>query len=76
MTFYALEPLQPQRPLQPQQPQPHFIKKITDPDVWIIPSTQIIKTSTFLWNGSSKIYSLLISETLSVAGYFEIGHTL
>ena len=62
MIFQALESLQPQRPLQPQQPQwpqlpqqPHFIKKITDPDVWIIPSTQLIKTSPFLWNGSSKI---------------------
>ena len=60
--FQALEPLQPQWPLQPQQPQwpqwprqPHFIKIITDTDGEIIPSTQMIKNSPFLWNGSSKI---------------------
>ena len=62
VSFQALEPLQPQWPLQPQQPQwpqwpqrPHFIINFTDPDNWIIPSTQMIKTSPFLWNGSSKI---------------------
>ena len=60
--FQALEPLQPQWPLQPQQPQwpqwpqqPHFIKIITETDGAIIPSTQMIKNSPFLWNGSSKI---------------------
>ena len=60
--FQALEPLQPQWPLQPQQPQwpqwprrPHFVKIFSNPDNWIIPSTQMIKTSPFLWNGSSKI---------------------
>ena len=68
--FQALEPMQPQWPLQPQQPQwpqwprqPHFIKKITDPDGEIIPTTQMIKTSPFFWNGSSKIHFLLISGT-------------
>ena len=30
-------------------------KKITYPDDWIIPSTQMIKTRPFLWNGSLKI---------------------
>jgi hypothetical protein len=35
--------------------QPHFIKKSTDPDDLIIPSTQMTNTSPFLWNGSSKI---------------------
>ena len=75
MIFQALEPLQPQWPLQPQQPQwpqwprqPHFIKKITDPDVEIIPTTQMIKTIPFFWNGSSKIHFLLISDTLPVGG--------
>ena len=60
--FQALKPLQPQWPQWPQQPQwpqwprqPHFIKKITDPDGLIIPSTQMTNTSPFLWNGSSKI---------------------
>ena len=75
--FQTLEPLQPQRPPQPQQPQwpqrlnsPISSKKITHPDVWIIPSTLIIKTSPFLWNGSSKInfFTELISDTLSVGG--------
>jgi hypothetical protein len=32
-----------------------FHQKNTDPDGWIIPSTQMIKTMPFLWNGSSKI---------------------
>ena len=60
--FQALEPLQPQWPLQPPQPQwpqwpqqPHFIKKFTQLDRWIIPSTQMTNTILFLWNGSSKI---------------------
>ena len=60
--FQALKPLQPQWPQWPQQPQwpqwprqPHFIKKSTDPDGLIIPSTQMTNTSPFLWNGSSKI---------------------
>ena len=69
--FQALEPLQPQWPQQPQQPQwpqwpqqhqwpiwprqPHFIKKFTDPDGWIIPGTKMTNTCLFLWNGSSKI---------------------
>ena len=30
-------------------------KTKTDPDGWIIPSTQMIKTNPFLWNGPSKI---------------------
>jgi hypothetical protein len=60
--FQALKPLQSQWPQWPQQPQwpqwpwqPHFIKKITDPDGLIILSTQMTNTSPFLWNGSSKI---------------------
>jgi hypothetical protein len=63
--FQALTPLQPQWPQWPQQPQqpqwpqwpwqPHFIKKITDPDVLIIPSTKMTNISPFMWNGSSKI---------------------
>ena len=60
--FQALKPLQPQWPQWPQQhqwpqwpQQPHFIKKYTDPDGLIIPSTQMTNTSPFLWNGSSKI---------------------
>ena len=32
-----------------------FHQKNTDPDGWIISSTQMIKTSPFLWNASSKI---------------------
>jgi hypothetical protein len=49
--------LQPQQPQWPQGPrQPHFIKKIIDPDGWIIPSTHMIKSSPFLWNESSKIF--------------------
>jgi hypothetical protein len=60
--FQALKPLQPQWPRQPQQPQwpqwprqPHFIKMITHPDGWIIPTTKITNTSSFLRNRSSKI---------------------
>ena len=60
--FQALEPLQPQWPQQPQHPQwpqwpqqPHFIKKFTDPDGWIIPGTKMTNNGPFLWNGSSKI---------------------
>ena len=60
--FQALEPLQPQWPLQPQQPQwpqwpqqPHFIKKFTHPDGWIIPTTKMTNTSSFLRNRLSKI---------------------
>ena len=60
--FQSLQPLQPQWPQQPQQPQwpqwpeqPHFIKKITDPDSWIIPGTKRTNTHPFLWNWSSKI---------------------
>ena len=48
--FQALEPLQPQWPWQP-----HFIKKFTDSDGWIIPGTKMINTCPFLWNGSLKI---------------------
>ena len=32
-----------------------FHQKITNPDDWIIPTTQMIKTRPFLWNGPSKI---------------------
>ena len=60
--FLALEPLKSQWPQQPQWPQrpqwprqPQFIKTLTDPDGWIIPGTQMTNTSSFLWNGSSKI---------------------
>ena len=60
--FKALEPLQPQWPLQPQQPpwpqwpiQPHFIKKMTDTDGWIIPGTTMTNTGPLLWNGYQKI---------------------
>ena len=60
--FQALKPLQPQWPRQPQQPQwpqwpqqPHFIKKFTHPDGWIIPTTKMTNTSSFLRNRSSKI---------------------
>ena len=75
MIFQALEPLQPhwpQRPLQPLWPnwplQPHFINFLPDLDGWIIPGTKMIKTGPFLWNGSSKIHFLLISDTLAVGG--------
>ena len=30
-------------------------KKITDPNGWIIPDTQMTNTSPFLWNGSLKV---------------------
>ena len=53
VVFQALKLLQPQLPQWPQQP--HFIKQITDPDDLIIPSTKMTNTSSFLWNGSSKI---------------------
>ena len=61
--FPGLKPLQPQWPQWPQQPQwlqwpkqqPHFIKKFTDPDDFIIRSTQMTNISPFLWNASSKI---------------------
>ena len=53
--FQALEPLQPQRPQRPLQPhwphqplQPYFIKRIPDPDGWIIPSTKMTNTGPFL----------------------------
>ena len=79
--FQALKPLQPQWPQWPQQPQwpqwpqqLHFIKKFTDPEGLIIPSTQMTNTSPFLWNGSSKIQFLLISDTLSVGGCW--GHPM
>ena len=62
--FQALEPLQPQWPQQPQRPQrpqrpqwpwqPHFIKRIADPDDWIIPGTKITNNGPFLLNGSLK----------------------
>ena len=62
VVFQALKLLQPQWPQRHQQPQwpqwpqqPHLIKKITDLDDLIIPSTQMTNTSPFLWNGSSKI---------------------
>jgi hypothetical protein len=59
--FQALEPLQPQwpqRPLKPHWPhqplQPYFIKKLPEPDGWIITSTKMTNTGPFLWNGSLK----------------------
>jgi hypothetical protein len=56
--FQALKPLQPQWPQHCQLPQwpqqPHSVKKFTDPDELIIPSTQMTNTSPFLWNRSSK----------------------
>ena len=73
--FQALKPLQPQWPRWPQQPQwpqwpqqPHFIKKFTDPDGLIIPSTQMTTTSPFLWNGSSKFQFFTDIWYLSVGG--------
>ena len=45
-----------------------FCQKNADPDGWIIPSTQMINISPFLWNGSSKIQFLLTFDTLSVGG--------
>ena len=75
--FQALEPLQPQWPLQPPQPQwpqwpqqPHFIKKFTQLDRWIIPSTQMTNTSPFLWNGSSKIQFFTKIGNISVGGWW------
>ena len=69
--FQVLTPLQPLQPLWPQQPrwpqwprQPHFIKKFTQHDGWIIPSPQMTNTSPFLWNGSSKIHWHLIPFSL------------
>ena len=71
--FQALEPLQPQWPLQPLQPpwpqwpiQPHFIKKITDIDDWIIPSTTM--TNTYCGIDIRKSHFTVISGTLSVGG--------
>jgi hypothetical protein len=53
--FPTLEPMQPKCPLQPQQPpwpqfplQPHFIRKVTDPDVLIISGTKMTNTGTLL----------------------------
>ena len=73
--FQALELLQPQWPWQPQQPQrpqwpwrPHFIKKNTDPDGWIIPSTQWSKPVPFCGMDHQKSNFLLISGTLSLGG--------
>ena len=50
--FQSLEHLQLQWPQQPQQPQwlqwprqPHFIKKLTDPDGLIIPGTNMTNTT-------------------------------
>ena len=55
--FQALKTLQPHWPQQPQQPQwpqwprqPHFIKKYTDPDGWIISGTSSkIQIFTNVW---------------------------
>ena len=73
--FQTLEPLQPQWPPQPQQPpwpqwpfQPHFIKKITDCDVWIIFGTKMTNTGPFLWNEPSKIQFFTDISTISVGG--------
>ena len=75
MIFQALYPMQPQWPLQPQQPpwpqwplQPHLIKKITDPDGFIIPGNPITITGTFYWNESSKIQIFTDFWILSVRG--------
>ena len=55
--FQTLEPQQPQWPLQPQRPrgpqwplQPHSIKKITNPDGWIIPGTKMTNHSELEWD--------------------------
>ena len=55
----ALKPLQAWWPQWPQQPQPpqwswqsYFIKTFTDPDILIVPSTQMTNTSSFFLNGS------------------------
>ena len=73
--FQTLESQQPQWPLQPQQPQwpqwplqPHYIKKITDCDEWIIPGTKTTKTGPFLWNGSPKIQIFTDISTIYVRG--------
>ena len=75
--FQVLEPLQaycPQWPLQPLWPhwplQPYFIKGHPDHDGWIISGIEIIKTGPFLWSEPSKIYFLLISDTLAVGIYW------
>ena len=55
--FQAWKPLQPKWPQWPLWPQQqHFIKKSTDPDGLIIPSTKMTNIIAFLWNGSSKIH--------------------
>ena len=76
--FQTLKPLQPHWPQWPQQPQcpqwpwqPLFIKKYTDPDGLIIPSTQVTNTSPFLWNGSSKI-QFLECEHITVCNSFQL----
>ena len=48
--------------------EPYFINWPPDLDGWIIHGTKIIKTGPFLWNGSSKIHSLLISNTFAFGG--------
>jgi hypothetical protein len=48
-TLYYIRLQQPQQPQWPRQP--HYIKKITDPDDWIIPGTKITNNGPFLWNG-------------------------
>jgi hypothetical protein len=45
-----------------------FCQKNADPDGWVIPRTQTIIISPFLWNRSKKIQFLVISDTLFVGG--------
>ena len=74
--FQALEPLQPQWPLQPQQPpwpqwpiQPHFIKKMTDTDGWIIPGTTMIQYWSLIveWISENPIFHWYLVPFLSEA---------
>jgi hypothetical protein len=51
---------------------PHFIKKNTDPDVWIIPNTQMIKISPFLWNGSDISKKLIFDDPFHKKGLISI----
>ena len=63
MTSSSLQPQWPQQPLKP-----YFIKKLPDPDDWIIPGTKITNAGPFLWNGSSKIQFFTDFSTFSVGG--------
>mgnify|MGYP001176564651 CR=1 FL=1 len=72
ISHWSYWPLQPQWPQQPLKP--YFIKKLPDPDDWIIPGTKMTNAGPFLWNVTS--VSKKPGQTTIVIQYYSLSRIL